>query len=249
LSVFSGAERHDYAFSRKYVSVVLITIATQYIWLVYDKNYGGNWRLESYIFQNERGDPKMRVQTADGGVNYWVVVETESNHGSGTSLLSEIWYNPDGSKALQYDSGGYAMIAAYQDVDGKTHEPDMGITSRVNCGKAGGSGSGAGVYIMYWTDFSFDGQPLFRAMDNASYTFDPVSKHFAFDEKESTVPPPDSTGKDGGTEGWHTITRKYGCWWYSDDILAYDIKHASTAEEWVKILKRMGAKDVRSGLS
>jgi hypothetical protein len=233
-AAFHELERRDYAFWRKNVSVVFIARGHAYTFLIYERGYGEDWNLSGLVIRSERDKPRYDVRSGDYGEACWLVVEGELAHGSGVSVDGEIWYNVDGSQALQYESGGYSTIFA----SGGGETPiwaDMDIQSRSSLGN---SPDGVSVVVTYWTDFNLDYRPVLRGADRAVYRYDPSARRFVFVEDDSTVPAP-SVMESWKGEVWRTITSKYSP--ANHGITQDEMEKVDSPERWIQILERMGA--------
>jgi len=228
---YNGPERRDYAFNKLQVSVVRIRFRYVYCYLIYDRPYGGSWTLRGLTSRSDIiDDLPYRVEYDYDNCLYWLVLTSETNHGTDTLVNSEIWYNPDGSEAFRYESYIEELFCPYQDVNGVYREPTISSTASVSfVGQTFPT-----VNVTYNTVFYFDDQgmnEIMRAFDYISYAFDPETQTFIpAPEKSTTLSSSSPT----------PLTDKYTDF---SGIPVEDIKSATTPADWVKLLERMGAKN------
>lgn len=97
----------------KSAAVLLIKKNHLHIYIMF--SYGnGKWAVDGFTYQSERFEPAYRIEKADDGTRYWLVVEHEANQGTGIHIDDEIWYNPDGTVAAEYPKEGYDLFFPQQ---------------------------------------------------------------------------------------------------------------------------------------
>jgi len=128
---YSDAAISGFSVGSKKAAILLLRKGHFYIYVMFSKEVD-KWNADGFACHKERFEPEYRVESSDDGEKYWLVIKHESNHGTGLQIYDEIWYNPDGSIAVQYPAEGsteffpqniepaaYASFKAFADYDGK----------------------------------------------------------------------------------------------------------------------------------
>ena len=97
----------------KSAAVLLIQKGHFHIYVMFSYS-NDKWSVDGFTYQNERFEPVYRIEKADDGTRYWLVVKHEVNHGTGEHIDDEIWYNPDGTIAAEYPLEGYGLFFPQQ---------------------------------------------------------------------------------------------------------------------------------------
>lgn len=97
----------------KSAAVLLIQKGHLHIYVMFSYS-NDKWAVDGFTYQNERFEPIYRIEKADDGTRYWLVVDHEANHGTGVHIDDEIWYNPDGTVAAEYPIEGYDLFFPQQ---------------------------------------------------------------------------------------------------------------------------------------
>ena len=242
--------RQDYAFSLNYVSVVQLEANSGERWyLIYDKAYDDPWKLEGLVtnyndHDDDPGPPLYRVETDAWTGRFWLVFTTETNHGTGELQNDEMWYNPDGSLALEYDHDGFADIAHYADNTGAYHTAGVEYDGDSTLDSVKNNDPEPMIYVSYVTNFTFDDKPLFFTRDTATYIFDPDTNRFVAGGDKGDIKSTLGPAKPDAPLGaiYETIPEKY-----RPDINGVSdsaIAAAATAAGWEQVLLGMGVKNV-----
>jgi len=205
-------------------------------YLMYEKPVGGAWSLTGMATQNDRylndyGWCDYHIIVDDSGYNYWLEITTEVGHGTGLSIYNQIWYNPDGTEALQYEANGYTLLFCQQDEDDHWYSADMSYKSNFNL-----ISDNNDTFVNVSYDESFDYPvslivPVYRAFDYAMYRWDPDLRRFIFVEDKSTLKPVNSTD---GMSDWSMLVNKYS---YRGSAMI------TSLDQWLDILKELAPHD------
>ena len=155
-----------------------------------------------------------------------------------------MWYNPDGSLALEYDHDGFADIAHYTDDAGAYHTAGVEYNGDPVLVSAKNNDPEPMICVSYVTHFTFDDKPLFFARDTATYIFDPDTDHFAAGgdkgEVKSTLGPAKPNAPLSAV--YETIPEKYRL--DMNDVSDSAISAAATVADWEQVLLGMGVQNV-----
>lgn len=105
-SFFSNIKISGFYIGDKQVAVLLIEKGHISIYVMFSNSGDDKWVVSGFVHQNERKKSEYRIEQSSDGIRYWLVVNNEANHGTGTQIYNEIWYNPDGSVAAEYPIEG-----------------------------------------------------------------------------------------------------------------------------------------------
>lgn len=90
-------------------AIILLNKGNLFIYVMFSGE-DGQWKVDGYTYHDERYEPEYRIEKSYDDSEYWLVVKYEANHGMGSSLINEVWYNPDGSIAAQFPIEGYSVF-------------------------------------------------------------------------------------------------------------------------------------------
>jgi hypothetical protein len=226
IEYYNKLQRHDYTLLSKTVSIVTFQSSHIRDYLIYEHAEGGEWVLTGMATQNDRTQRDFKFEMELNGGSYWLVVETEVDHGNECSMFNKVWYNSDGTVALQYQANGYEL--QYTCLDNNTlysyfmeyesfydflkDDSDLSITVKYN------------NISFYYSDYAL---PIYKAREYAVYQWNDKARGFELNEKRSSVKPVHETENPAP---WKMLTEKY----------SYNGKKTVTLlDDWVSILKEM----------
>ena len=229
---FRYMRRIDRTLSYKRVAVIIYQGHHNQVYLMYEKPVGGIWTLNGMAAQNDRyindnGWCDFHIVIDDSGEYFWLVLTTEADHGTDLSIFNQIWYNSDGSVALQYQAHGYTLLFCEQDANDNWYSADMDFSSRFSL-----STYNNGIYarIQYDENFGYpvgSRQSVYRAHDYATYCWNLEFNRFVFVEKESSLKP---VALSDNRPEWEMLTNKYA---YRSNEPAISI------DEWINVLRKL----------
>lgn len=100
---------NGYALKDKKIALLRIEQGHLQIYIMFSSS-GDIWKADGYTYQRERFETAYRIERSSDGLAYWLVLQNEKNHGTGLSLMDEVWINPDGSIAARYPLSGWSYF-------------------------------------------------------------------------------------------------------------------------------------------
>jgi len=229
----NNLQKYEYVLPDK--KIVMITFESNNLvrdYIIFKKPNNGIWTLTGMFTQLDRylngyGKCNYHLVTDTNSDNYWLVLETEVKHGSDLSIFNQIWYNPDGSEALQYEANGNALQFSRPDVNGIWYSAGIYFNSVYSISE---DNSNICINVSYNIYFNYPSDsfiPIYRNYDNAFYYWQPEARKFMLNEEKSTLR---SIKTNGFSNDYDLITQKY----------AYrESEPIKTQEAWIKVIKNM----------
>lgn len=200
------------------------------IYLLYTRDSAGNtdeYTLGGLVCTNEKRASVYRVVTYDN--EFWLVVQVETEHGTGVSYFNEIWYDNTGKEVLCIQNSGYADLfdVQYQD---NWYNGGVSFDSII---EKQDDNTGFMLTMKLTADFTYMKKTVFHSDEVLVYRYDAETKAFMFVPEESTLQPSLHLLEDKGYKADNSLLDKF------DYHYDYDKAEAPPGEdEWVKILER-----------